>query len=270
MLALLAGLLLGSFLNVCISRLPVHHSIVFPGSHCPRCGAAIRPWHNIPLLSFIVLGGRCRDCRAPIPVRYPLTEAGLAMLFAAVVWRFPASPEKIEGCMLCFLLFGLFWMDAETMRLPDSFTLTGTALGLAQTLLPGRGLAQGLHLTASIPFSAPPVPPLLASGFAGAGAAGLLLVIRWTYRAVRRQEGLGLGDVKLAAMLGVWLGVTGVLLTMVLGVFSAALVGASLTISTGGDARRMPLPFGSFLCAGGVLVLFTGRSLLMWYFHFWS
>ena len=268
-LALPAGLLLGSFLNVCISRLPAHQSIVAPGSRCPRCGAAIRPWHNIPLLSFIVLGGRCRDCRQPISLRYPLVEATLAALFAGTVWRFPAAPANAECGVFCFLLLGLFWMDVETMRLPDSFTLTGTLLGLMQTLLPGRGLAQSLDLTASAPFAIPHLPPLLASCFAAAGSMGLLLAIRSIYRATRQEDGLGLGDVKLAAMVGAWLGITGELLTLALGILSAALVGAFLLARRGRSSGRDPLPLGAFLCTGAAVTIFAGRPLLTWYFHFW-
>ncbi len=267
--ALTAGLLLGSFLNVCISRLPEHRSIVFPGSHCPRCGAAIRPRDNIPLLSFILLGGRCRACRKPISLRYPLTEAALALLFAGAVSRFPSLPARVEASVLCFLLLGLFFMDVETMRLPDSFTVTGTALGLLQTLLPGHGLGRALHFAELAPFSVPALPPPAAAGAAGAGAAGLLLLVRFLYRTVRREDGLGLGDVKLAAMLGVWLGGLGTALALAIGILLAACTGVLLLAFQGRAARRLPLPFGAFLCAGAGCTLFVGARLLAWYFHFW-
>ncbi len=116
--ALVSGLLLGSFLNVCIARLPSHRSIAWPGSHCPRCGAAIRPLDNIPLLSFALLRGRCRSCGKPIALRYPLIEAALPLLFIAAAARFPSDGAALEAGAFLFRLLGLFCMDAETLLLP--------------------------------------------------------------------------------------------------------------------------------------------------------
>jgi leader peptidase (prepilin peptidase)/N-methyltransferase len=184
------GLAFGSFLNVCISRLPRHESIVRPRSHCPRCGAMIRSGDNIPILSWILLRGRCRHCRQPIAWRYPAVELATAALFLLSELRFGLTVTGIGMAILSFLLLGLAVMDAETMRLPDAFTLPGIALGiLYSTLLPADHLG---HAIASILWAA--------------SAALLLLLLRRLYFVIRHQEGLGLGEVDLLAMIAAWLG----------------------------------------------------------------
>jgi leader peptidase (prepilin peptidase)/N-methyltransferase len=263
-----AGLLFGSFLNVCIARLPRHASIAWPGSHCPRCAAPIRAWENVPLVSFVLLRGRCRRCRKPISWRYPLVEAGLAVLFVLCIGRI-STIVLVESWVFCFLLLGLFVMDLETFRLPDAFTLPGLGLGLVQTLLPGDGLASQLRLTEHAPFSAPRMPALTGSLVGAAGAAATLLLIRWAYRRLRQRDGMGLGDVKLAAMLGAWLGVTGVALTFMLAVVLAAVAGLAAMAVLRRPAASLRLPFGSFLALGALLCLFMGEPLLRWYFSFW-
>lgn len=274
-MAAVAGLLLGSFLNVCIYRLPRHQSIAWPGSHCPNCQAPIRPRDNVPLLSFLLLRGRCRACGSAISIRYPLVEAGLAALFVACVARFPVGLPLLAAGVFCFVLLGLLVMDLETFRLPDTFTLTGAALGLAQTMLPGHGLASGLKLLANAPFSMPltNAPVWVCHGIAGIAAAGALLLIRWIYWLIRRREGLGLGDVKLAALVGCWLGGPGVTVTLFLGIVLGGLAGVGLLLASRGPSllsvqtRRLPL--GVFLCAAALTTLFWGPDILNWYFKFW-
>ncbi len=268
-LAAVAGLLLGSFLNVCIARLPQHRSIVWPGSHCPRCGAAIRAFDNIPLISYGLLRGRCRSCGEPISPRYPLVELGLAALFVACAVRFPAPLVAGEAAALCFLLLGLFWMDAETLLLPDSFTLPGAVLGLVQALLPGGGLPVALHLGETTPLPLSGWPPVVSSFLGAVLGAAFLWFMRASYRLARKREGMGLGDVKLAMLVGAWLGVTGVGLTLVLGILLGAVAGVGVLLFRGGNAGALRMPFGSFLCAAGLLVLLRGREMLAWYFHFW-
>jgi leader peptidase (prepilin peptidase)/N-methyltransferase len=265
-----SGLLLGSFLNVCIARLPHHASIVRPGSHCPRCAAPIRPWQNIPLLSYALLRGRCRQCRERISWRYPAVEAALAALLVLCVLRMPTLVAAADAGVLCFLLLGLLCMDAETFRLPDTFTLPGIVLGIAQSWLPGGGLVPALDLARSAPFACPAWSPLVSS-IAGAGlAGGVLYAIRALYFALRRREGMGMGDVKLAAMLGAWMGVSGAALSLMLGILAAAVWSASrMRIGPGRNGWQARLPLGAFLCAGGLGTLFAGENILRWYFHFW-
>ncbi len=267
--AILAGLLLGSFLNVCIARLPRHLSIAWPGSHCPLCGAAIRPFDNVPVLSFVLLRGRCRSCRGRISPRYPLVETGLAALFGACALRFAAPWAFAEAAALSFLLLGLLVTDWETLLLPDSLTLSGAGLGLAQAFAPGGGLAAELRLGAAMPFTLPLWPAWAGSVLGAALGAGLLLAVRAGYRLARKRDGMGLGDIKLAALLGAWMGAAGVLLTLALGIGLGALAGVTVLLRGCRGAGTMQLPFGSFLCAAGMVVLFGGRAILTWYFHFW-
>ncbi len=268
--AIVAGLLLGSFLNVCIARLPQHRSIAWPGSHCPLCKAAIQPIDNIPLLSFLLLRGRCRACRARISWRYPLVEAGLAVLFAFAAVRFGQQPVAlIEAAMLSFFLLGLLFMDWETFRLPDSFTLPGAVLGLAQSLLPGGGLIPSLRLARAAPMALPHWAPIISSLAGALGGAGLLLMIRQLYRLLRRREGMGLGDIKLAALLGAWLGVAGAGLSLMLAVLLGATAGLLLIARGRQSTATLRLPFGTFLCVSGLLTLFLGEPVLTWYFSFW-
>jgi leader peptidase (prepilin peptidase)/N-methyltransferase len=250
------GLAFGSFLNVCISRLPRHESIVRPRSHCPRCGAMIRSGDNIPILSWILLRGRCRHCRQPIAWRYPAVELATAALFLLSELRFGLTVTGIGMAILSFLLLGLAVMDAETMRLPDAFTLPGIALGiLYSTLLPADHLG---HAIASILWAA--------------SAALLLLLLRRLYFVIRHQEGLGLGDVKLLAMIAAWLGPAPTILTLLLGALATGLFGIlAVTLSRG----RRPfastrLPLGSFLCAAAIYTIFAGQPIIRWYLHFYG
>ena len=267
--ALSSGLLLGSFLNVCIARLPKHQSIAWPGSQCPHCRAPIRPWDNIPILSFLLLRGRCRDCHEPISLRYPLVEATLPLLFLAAASRFSSGFAVVEATGLLFLLLGLFWMDSETLLLPNRVTLPGAALGLLQTLLPGHGLAWELNFGRLLPVSAPHLQATLAGLLAAAAAAGSLLLTAGTYRLLRRRSGLGMGDVKLAAMLGTWLGGVGVLTALTIGVLLAAAAGLLLLLRGGRRSLQVRIPLGSFLCTGAALTLFFGGAILRWYFSFY-
>jgi leader peptidase (prepilin peptidase) / N-methyltransferase len=253
----LFGLAVGSFLNVCISRLPRHESIVHPASRCPRCKTAIRAADNIPLVSFAILRGHCRHCRWRIPGRYPAVEAATAGLFLLSFLQFGLTVTGIGMIVLGFLLLGLAVMDAETMRLPDAFTLPGTALAL---------VFAALRPAAALPDH------LKAAGLAllwAAIAALLLLAIRGLYRLARGREGMGLGDAKLLAMIAAWLGPALTLLTLFLGVLVAALVGVFWIVSLGRRGTLSTrLPFGAFLCAAAIYAMFAGRPIIEWYLRF--
>ena len=292
--AFLVGLLFGSFLNVCISRLPQHESIVRPGSHCPQCGKPIRWYDNIPVLSWILLRGRCRDCKQRIPFRYPLVELAVGLWFSFLAGQFfaleLAKVSRLSGpttaeyigllgvAILGFLLIGLMVMDWQTMLLPDAFTLTGVAIGLflvcIQAIFLGPNEDQVLLTKHSIHLTSPggvtdhgnvfltgPESLIFGRIVAVCGAALVLLLIRWLYRAVRHREGMGMGDVKLLAMIAAFLGFWPAILSLFVGTFAAAFYGVAL-LARGKAGATSKLAFGSFLCFGGLVAALYGNRLI--------
>jgi leader peptidase (prepilin peptidase)/N-methyltransferase len=236
---------LGSFLNVCISRLPRGESIVSPPSHCPRCVTPIRWFDNIPLVSFAILGGRCRACRKPISWRYPLVEALAVGIGLLVFVRHGLTWEGLSAFVLSLLLLVVAFTDLETLLIPNRITLPGIVLGLALRLYPApRGVLEG------------------ALGALVAG--GIFYVIMRVSPLVFGREGMGFGDVKLAAMMGAFLGFPVVLVAVFLGVVAGGVTAIVLLLL---GLRRLGeyLPFGTFLAAGGVLGALWGRPLLAWY-----
>lgn len=250
--SVLFGLAFGSFLNVCIARLPRHASVVRPRSHCPSCGNPIHAGDNIPVLSWILLGGRCRHCRWPIPWRYPLVELGTALLFLLSCLTFGVTLEAVGMAVLCFLLFGLAIMDAETLLLPDAFTLPGITLGIIFSGLTGGWRAAAWSAVYAL------------------GAAVLILLIRAIYWLVRRREGMGLGDAKLLALIAAWLGLRQTLLVLFLGVVSAAIFGLLCVWRKKARSALQftQLPLGSFLCAAAIYAIFCGEQTIKWYLQF--
>lgn len=248
--ALPIGMVFGSFLNVCIARLPAHQSIVTPLSHCLSCGTAIRPRDNIPVISWLWLRGRCRTCKAQISLQYPLVELGTAALFVGCVVHTGVKWQTFIDAVACFLLLGLAVMDWQTMLLPDAFTLTG--IGTAFLL---KVFAPAIQFRFRVAIQT----------IEDAAIAGALLLLIWAlYRIVRHREGLGLGDVKLLAMMAAFLGLPLALFACFVGVTVAALFAIVLL------ARRKAhgfdrIPFGSFLAAAGILAIFIGKSAITWY-----
>lgn len=239
--AALVGLLVGSYLNVVIHRLPNELSTVRPGSRCPRCGASIRARDNLPVLSWLLLGGRCRDCRAPISPRYPIVEAMTGILFAASVARFGVTASALCAALFCAAMIALAGIDLEHFLLPDRITLPGLVVGLAVQ----PWLAWG---------------SLVGSVQGALVGAGVLLVFAGLWKLWRGVDGMGLGDVKMLAMIGAFLGVRGVIVTLVASSTLGSIVGLGLlargTIELGGR-----LPFGFFLAAGALIALFAGEPL---------
>lgn len=249
----LLGALIGSFLNVCISRLPYDESIALPRSHCPRCGAWIASYDNIPVLSYVLLGGKCRACRLPISIRYPLVEAVTAALFAAGAWRWGASWETVRWCILAAVMIELTVTDLETRILPDEFTLWGAAAGvmLAPLALLPAGLIPLLALGQG---STPPASTLNALA-----SALLLSAAFWAlgslYERVRGREGLGFGDVKMVAAMGAFLGLETAMMAVLGASVAGAILGGLWIFVRGKKATEEELPFGSFL---GVATLVAG------------
>jgi leader peptidase (prepilin peptidase) / N-methyltransferase len=286
----LLGLAFGSFLNVCLSRWPEGESIVNPRSHCRHCTHTLAWWENVPLISWLALRGRCRNCRAWIGWRYPLVELLVGVLWAYTFWcaafelarpGFIFSSEDailayIEldlavGMMVFYwLLIGLAVLDAEHLWLPNLITLPGIALGII-FYCAKIGQLQWFFLVNPWPWILKALGGRLLSVVL---AAALILLIRWLYWLIRRREGVGLGDAKLMALLAAWLGLPGALLAFALGVFLAAF--AALALLAIPSARSQSeswsltkLPLGTFLCIGGIISSLWGQPILAAYLH-WS
>ncbi len=263
LLAALAGLLIGSFWNVCIYRLPRDLSIVSPRSFCPRCNRGIAWFDNVPLLSFLVLAGRCRHCHERISMRYPIVELLTAAVFFCSVWFLGPTPAGLKLCVFAAIVIALFFSDLEERILPDEFTLGGTVVGVifAAFVPLNWGLARMLISSGSN-------ERLISVGeslFAAVFCAGALWLVGMLYQKVRHREGLGLGDVKMVAMIGAFLGVQGALLTLIVGSLLGAVVGLCYIWFTGKDASTYELPFGSFLAAAALGVGFFSEVILNWY-----
>jgi leader peptidase (prepilin peptidase) / N-methyltransferase len=256
-LAALAGLLIGSFLNVCIYRLPRDLSPVTPRSFCPECGVPISWYDNVPLFSYFRLRGRCRACSQTIGWRYPLVEATTAVLFALVVAEYGWTLVALKWCVFDALLIALFWTDLEERILPDELTLGGAATGLVFAIFTGVPSAFPNLL---FPPLKPVVQSLLAAAL-GASIAALFWLIGAIYGSIRKREALGLGDVKLIVLLGVFLGLERTLFALVIGTVAGSVIGLSYILLSRRKASSYELPLGTFLCAGGVLVPLLARWL---------
>ena len=246
LLVLALGSVVGSFANVCIHRLPRGESVVRPPSHCPACGARVRPRDNVPVLGWVLLRGRCRDCHASIPVRYPLVEGGMALLFLTSLRLFGPTPEALGAGILAWAAVVLAATDLEHRVLPDEVTLGGLGLGLIVAPLRGGTAA-------------------LVEALAGAaGGAALLLLVRVLYKLLRGGEGMGLGDVKMAAMIGAIAGPAGLLVTFLLASVGGVLFGflSPLTRTMAWTAaRRSPASIGAgLLLDSGGRIAVAGRS----------
>ena len=233
--------MLGSFLNVVAFRLPRGESLVRPGSHCPSCGAAVRLYDNVPVLSWLWLHGRCRGCGEPISPRYPVVEAVTALLFVAVLAAKGLDPAALPGLALVLVLVPTTLIDLEYQIIPNALMAVGAALGLALVAVtdPSR-LAE--HLIAA------------------AAAGGFFFVVVLAY-----PGGMGMGDVKLAAVLGLYLGGS-VIQALVVALLAGTLVGAVFIARKGAKAgRKTAVPFGPFLALGGIVSLLAGPAMIDWY-----
>jgi leader peptidase (prepilin peptidase) / N-methyltransferase len=282
----LMGLLIGSFLNVCIYRLPKRLSVVLPRSHCTICDSPLRWYDNIPFFSFFILRGKCRNCGAAIRFQYLAVEIGFGIWLVLSFFATASRPESLffpflNLAILGFLLIGLMVMDWQTMVLPDAFTLGGIFIALflvcSQAIFLGPNEDQvlltkhSLHLTSpggvtdnGNVFLTGPENLILGRIASILGAALLLLVIRWLYKALRHREGMGLGDVKLLAMIAAFLGFWPAVLSLFIGTLAAAFYGAVL-LARGRAQATSKLAFGSFLCIGGLLAAMYGNRLIGMY-----
>jgi leader peptidase (prepilin peptidase) / N-methyltransferase len=260
------GLLIGSFLNVCIYRWPRDLSVVRPRSACIVCEKPIAWYDNVPVLSYLILRTRCRQCGARIHWRYPLVELFTAICFAYVVHRSGLSLEAAKYCVFAAIIIALVFCDLDMLILPDEFTIGGFFIGLLFaffTPVPDTTF----HLFASL-LGVLPGPRVGMLGEALLGAivpAGFIWFGGWLFEKLRHKEGLGFGDVKMLAMVGAFLGIRGALLTIVLGAVAGSVVGLLFIKLTGKDAASYPLPFGSFLGAAALVAAVEGQNVIGWY-----
>lgn len=244
------GSLIGSFLNVCIYRIPRNMSVVWPSSRCTSCDSPVRPWDNIPLISYLFLRGRCRYCKDKISVRYPVVEAINAFLYVSLLWRYGPGWDFLLYCVLVSSLIVITFIDLDYQIIPDRITLVGIPIGL----LAGSLLLPDPFLRASaLGYKASVVGFLIGGGF-------FYLV------AVLSRGGMGGGDIKMMAMVGAFLGWKAVLLTTLLGSLSGSIVGLFL-MAVKGKGRKYKIPFGPFLALGTLVSLFFGQEILIWYLY---
>jgi leader peptidase (prepilin peptidase)/N-methyltransferase len=245
----LAGLMIGSFLNVCIYRLPRRESIVFPASHCTTCNRQLAWYENVPVVSWLVLRGRCRGCGSRISVMYPLVELTTSVVFAGGVLVYGLSPLLVVRLAFGCALIVLFMIDLQHQILPNAITLPGIVAGfLASLFLPPGWLSSLIGI--------------LAGG-------GILWALAEAYYRLRGIEGLGMGDVKMLAMIGAVLGWPLMLLTLVVASFAGSLVGVGL-MAFGRGGMQAALPFGTFLALGALFAAVVGDPILSWYLQFYQ
>lgn len=263
----LFGLIIGSFLNVCIVRIPERKSIVTPPSACPRCDTPIRPYDNIPLASWLLLRGRCRACKTRIPAMYPIVELLTALMFWGCYRLFGMTAEGVKWATFSSLMIILVFTDLNLRILPDKVNYTGLALGLAftQVTMPADGLS--ILLVSEI-FGRLPSERTLSLTDAILGAlvgGGLLWLVSELYFWMRRREGMGLGDVKMMLMAGAFLGVRRTILTILAGSLLGSILGMAFILVRRKNASTYELPFGSFLGTAALLVVFFGIPFMNWY-----
>lgn len=251
----LLGSAIGSFLNVCIHRIPREKSIVNPPSACPQCGKAIRFFDNIPIVSYILLRGKCRDCETTISVRYPLVELLTAVLFVILYRRLGVTFELFVFLVFVSLLIAISFIDLDFQIIPDVLSIGGVVVGFLLSL--GRPLFRNID----------PKFGMLDSLYGIALGGGLLFAIAWLYQFFTKREGMGGGDIKLLGMIGAFCGIKGVVFSLVSGSVIGTIVGIPLMIAKGRDTKYA-IPFGPFLSLGALVYVFMGNTLIRYTINF--
>jgi leader peptidase (prepilin peptidase)/N-methyltransferase len=264
------GAIIGSFLNVVIHRVPREQSIVFPNSACPKCHAAIKPYDNVPVISYLILRGQCRNCGVHISARYPAVEALTAVLFAAVTWHDGLSFALAFDLAFVASMLALIFIDAEHMILPNVITYPGVLFALLTRIvvpyLAGPAhfddLPQLLGIFPKLPVGLVSVIGAAIGALAGGGS---LWLMGFMWEKLRGVEAMGFGDVKMMLMVGAFLGWRLTILTILLGAFSGSIAGILLMYRRGSRNMQMMLPFGIFLGIGSIVSLLVGTRIIIWY-----
>lgn len=236
------GAVIGSFLNVCILRLPAEQSVVSPPSRCPKCGSGVRWYDNIPVVSWLFLRGRCRNCRNPISIQYPLVELATACIWAWMATRYGNDLESVRGALFLTILLGIAMTDAREYIIPDEFSIGGLLLGLGFSLVYGLDGLRDAAIGAAVGFV-------------------VLWSIAWLGKHAFKKEAMGGGDIKMMAMVGAFVGWKGVFLTIFLGSVVGTVVFGPLALI----GRKKEVPFGIFLAVGAVVTFLWGEAVLEWY-----
>ena len=242
------GTAVGSFLNVCIYRLPLRKSLAWPGSHCPQCNQPVKPYDNIPIAGYLWLRGHCRSCRAPISIQYPIVELITGAVFLGAYLLFDTPAMLVTRLLFACAMIVLFVIDLEHRILPDVITLPGIVLGFLFSFF---------------------LPPGWRDSLIGIilGGGSLWLMGELYYR-IRHEEGMGFGDVKMLAMIGAFLGWKLMLLTLVLSSFLGSIIGVTMIVFNRGD-MKYALPFGTFLALGAIAAATVGDRIVEWYASFY-
>lgn len=243
--AFVFGAVVGSFLNVCIYRLPKDESVVFPPSHCPNCDYRIRWYDNIPILSYLWLRGKCRGCGAPISLQYPLVELLNGLLTLALFLRFGPSFAFLLLFLFCCAMVVVTFIDLEHQIIPDSITLPGIVIGFAASFfIPSHGWLNSLL-------------GILAGG-------GSLLLVAYGYQFLTKRDGMGGGDIKLLAMMGAFFGWKAILFIVFAASLMGSVIGISIMLAQKKDST-LAIPFGPYLAGAAILYIFYGKRLIFWY-----
>ncbi len=265
------GAVVGSFLNVCVYRLPAGLSVVTPRSRCPKCESPIQWYDNIPMVSWLVLGAKCRNCKTPISWQYPLVEAITALLFLAVYWQFGLTLATPIYMLLVASMVLVTFVDLTDWTIPNEVTFPGMPIGIVCSLIAMFYPDSGLFVLGSLEPVFNSLIGLLVGG-------GVLYLLDKLTMAVLKKRGMGFGDVKLLAMLGAFFGYPGVVLIIMLASFIGSIIGVAMLVIEKGKKRSLEteegeqtghyLPFGPYLALGGVIVCLFGQQIYDWYFDY--
>lgn len=252
------GAMVGSFLNVCIYRLPRNESLAFPASHCPKCGNAIPPYHNIPIISYLVLKGRCRSCGERISPQYPVVETANALLTMFLFIKFGISLAFLFLFVFCSALVVITFIDLEHRIIPDVVSLPGIVVGFISSFFVHAPGLPGWHDSMAGWLNS--LVGILAGG-------GSLLLVAFAYHFLTGKEGMGGGDIKLLAMMGSFLGWVAVPFIIFASSLTGSIIGITLMLAQKKDTK-LAIPFGPFLAFGAVLYVFCGNEIISWYMNF--
>jgi len=242
------GLIVGSFSNVCIYRIPRNESVIYPASHCPKCRTKIKPVDNIPLLSYILLKGRCRNCGSKISIQYPVVEFLTGLIYLIIYLIYGLSIQSLVYIILSSALIIIAFIDLQEQMIPDIISLPGIVVGLILSFI--------------VPYIS-----FINSALGALVGGGIILIIAWVGSIIFKKEAMGGGDVKLAAMIGAFLGWRYTIISLFLGFFLGALTGIVLII-TKIKKREDAIPFGPFIVLGSIITLLWGEKILLWYLGF--